>query len=254
MTIASHPVYYKLESEVPFPTPAALIAKTPQGIDLDDTKYTASPNALLRPGIMLSSSMVSSGWRTIASGVLVVNAEGDFFITVASHGFKDDGEVWHPNPQGTLIGKIVETFPHTGISLVKLYPELRYTNITFDSTINSTGIQVGKILKCETPEVRVCDTLTMDNPFTGGCEAQVQALGTFVPEDPDVEYVGHVWHLPENRKAPKDGSCGTPILKSNGDLAGLFRYQLLGSDTCVAVSGIELRKRGYEVCKSEKTF
>jgi hypothetical protein len=51
--IAHQPCYYRFESEV---ATSALRIQIPEGVDLDDTFYAKEPNALLRPGIMVSSS------------------------------------------------------------------------------------------------------------------------------------------------------------------------------------------------------
>ena len=65
--------FYKSQAESPFPDPAALWNKTPHGIEYDDTVYTTTPNALLRPGIMLSSSVSQLGFKSTTSGILVVD-------------------------------------------------------------------------------------------------------------------------------------------------------------------------------------
>src|SRR5271170_5192157 len=115
--IAHQVCFYKFQSEDPDPDPSALRAKVPQGVEHDDTLYATTPNALLRPGIMVSSSIRSvtkdgkteESYMTTTSGLLVVDRYGQPFITVATHGFEDDGLVYHPTPStGLVIGKIVE--------------------------------------------------------------------------------------------------------------------------------------------------
>ena len=47
-------------------------------------------------------------WKTTTSGILVANIAEEIFITVASHGFEDDGLIYHPNPKhGKVIGRII---------------------------------------------------------------------------------------------------------------------------------------------------
>ncbi len=105
-SIASNPAFYRTMSEAPDPDPAALKSRPPQGVEYDDTMYTTAPNSLLRPGIMLSSSVriilrngkSEESCKTTTSGILVTNRKGQIFITVATHGFEEDGLVYHPNP------------------------------------------------------------------------------------------------------------------------------------------------------------
>ena len=56
--IAGSPVYFKSAGEDPELDPAALRRKAPQGLDYDDTDYLSESNTLLRPGIMLASSLI----------------------------------------------------------------------------------------------------------------------------------------------------------------------------------------------------
>lgn len=37
-------------------------------------------------------------YKQTTSGILVVDDQGEAFITVATHGFQTDGLVFHPNP------------------------------------------------------------------------------------------------------------------------------------------------------------
>ena len=261
--IASSPAFYRTISEAPEPDPAALRSKPPQGVEYDDTKYTTLPNALLRPGIMLSSSVrtiTSNGeseevFKTTTSGILVANRKGQIFITVATHGFEEDGLVYHPNPQkGTVVGRIVESLPGTDISIARLNPGLRYVNETFRTCAEPHGIRMNGISPAYPPHLRVYDSLTMNNPFCGSCEGVTMALGAKVPEEEDREYVAHEWTLFENGGEPVNRSCGSPILDTEGKVVGLFRYKAANSSLCLSVSAGELREYGYEICGGEQTF
>ena len=84
--------------------------------------YADAPNALLRLGIMVSSSTMEDGYLTdfykMTSSVLVANKDGELFITVATHVFHADGLVYHPNPiSGSVIGRIVKKLHGTDISM-----------------------------------------------------------------------------------------------------------------------------------------
>lgn len=262
-SIASSPAFYRTISEAPDPDPAALRSKPPQGVEYDDTTHTTAPNALLRPGIMLSSSVRTitrngkneESFKTTTSGVLVANLKGQISITVATHGFEEDGLVYHPNPhKGTIVGRIIESLPGTDISIARLNPGLQYVNETFGTCTEPDGIRMNGVSPAYPPHLRVYDALSMNNPFSGSCEGVTMALGATIPEAGDKEYVEHVWNFFENGDEPIDGSCGSPILDAEGKVVGFFRFKVANSSLCLSVSGSELRQYGYEICGGEQTF
>jgi hypothetical protein len=261
--VAHQVCFYKFQSEDPDPGPSALGAKVPQGVKYDDTLYATTPNALLRPGIMVSSSIrlvetdgkTEETFKITTSGILVVDRHGQLFITVATHGFEDDGLVYHPTPvKGSVIGRIVDRLPGTDISIVKLNSGLRYVNETFGTTDNPGGIRASGISPCYPPHLRAYDLITMDNPFSGSCHGFVLGLGGIIPEEGDKDYVLHEWQIFENGNEPVDGSCGSPILNSDGEVVGLFRSKKESSNHCLGVSAMELRTFGYEICAGEQQF
>jgi hypothetical protein len=194
-------------------------------------------------------------FRTTASGILVVDRHGDLFITVATHGFEDNGLIYHPNPRtGILIGKILDSLPGTDISLAKLNRGLRYINETFGTTGNPLGIQANGISSGYAPHLRIEDGLSMNSPFSGSCNGLVMGNGAIIPENGDHEYVPHEWCLFENGDEPVYGSCGSPIMDSKGNVISLFRYKMENSSDCFAVSVKTLREYGYEICSGEQTF
>jgi hypothetical protein len=261
--IACQVCYYKFQSEEPDLDPSALRSKVPQGVEYDDTLYATTSNAILRPGIMVSSSIrsvtkdgkIEETFKTTTSGILVVDRHGQPFITVATHGFEDDGLVYHPNPvKGSVIGKIVDRLPRTDISIVKLNSGLRYVNETFGTKDNPNGIKTNGISPCYPPHLKTFKRITMDNPFSGSCAGLVLGLGARIPGEGDRDYVRHQWHVFENGSEPADGSCGSPILDSDGKVIGLFRFRQNNSCNCWGVSAVELRTFGYEICGEEQQF
>lgn len=262
-TIARQVCFYKFPSEDPDPDPSALRSKIPQGVEYDDTLYATTSNALLRPGIMVSSSIylvtkdgkTEETFKTTTSGILVVDHHGQPFITVATHGFEDNGLVYHPNPvKGLVIGKIVDRLPGADISIVKLNSGLRYVNETFGTKDNPNGIKMSGLLPCYPPHLRVYDPITMENPFSGSCEGCVLGMGAKIPGEGGKDYILHEWHIFENGNEPLDGSCGSPILDSDGKVVGLFRFVTKTSLHCLGVSAMELRAFGYEICGGEQQF
>jgi hypothetical protein len=260
--VAHQVCFYKFQSEDPNPNPSALRAKVPQDVEYDDTLYATTPTALLRPGIMVSSSLrfVETNGKTEATfkvttfGILVVDHYGEPFITVATHGLEKDSLVYHPNPvKGSVIGKVYDVLPGTDISIVKLNSGLRYVNETFGTTDNPSGIKASGISPCYPPHLRAYDPITMDNPFSGSCQGFVLGLGAIIPEG-DQDYVLHEWQIFENGDELVLGSCGSPILNSDREVVGLFRFKKENSHHCLGVSAMELRKFGYEICTGEQQF
>jgi hypothetical protein len=261
--IAHQVCFYKFQSEDPDSDPSALRSKAPQGVQYDDTLYAMTPDALLRPGIMVSSSIrlvtrdgkTEETFQTTTSGILVVDRSGQPFITVPTHVFEDDGLVYHSNPiKGSVIGKIVDKLPGTDISIVKLNSGLRYANETFGTKDNPNGIKMSSISPCYPPHLRSYDAITMDNPFSGSCDGMVLGLGAKLPEEGEGDLIPHEWSIFENGSEPADGSCGSPILDSNGKVVGLFRFKKTNSSHCFGVSATELCRFGYEICGGIQEF
>jgi hypothetical protein len=261
--LAGQACVYKFKSEVLDPDYSALGAKVPQGVEFDDSNYVTTPNALLRPGIMVTSSLrtitengkVMDVYKKTTSGILVVNKDGHLFITVATHGFEADGLVYHPNPvTGSVIGRIVEHLPGTDTSVMKLNTGLRYVNHTFASEANPDCIETSGVSPGYPPHLRRYDFITMDNPYSGFSEGSVLATGYKISDGGDTKYIPHSWYVFENGSEPVDGSCGCPILDEQGRVVGLFRFKVEGTNMCVAVSAVELRRFGFEICGGEQQF
>ena len=124
--IASLLAYYCFKPEALFLDPSAQQVKMPSRLQYDDTLYASENDSLLRPGVMLSSSNID-GYLSTTSGVLVRDQDGGVFVTAAAHRFRDDKEVWHPDPiRGKLIGKVVKTFEYLDIALIQLNAIRKY--------------------------------------------------------------------------------------------------------------------------------
>lgn len=260
--IAGQPAFYQKISEVQKPNLAALRKKTPTGVEYDNAIYKTSSDALLRPGIMLGGSLLTSivdgkpedSYKSTTSGILVANEDGYLFITVSTYGFEQDGLVWHADPKrGTVIANIVKDLPGLDISIAKLKPGLRYVNETFGSMSEPQGSRITGLCQPYPPHLKIFDPLTMNNPFSGFCDGLVMALGATVEQDSG-KYIKHVWHYFESGQEPIQGSCGTPILNDDKNVVGMFRYKLENSSMCLTVSAIELREFGYQICGGIQQF
>ena len=261
--LAGQSCCYKFESEMVSLEPAAVRAKVPRGIAFDDSDYATGSDALLRPGIMVTSSpwIASENgepreiYKQTTSGILVVDDQGEPFVTVATHGFQTDGLIFHPNPiSGSVVGKIVRSLPGTDISLAKLNTGLRYYNQTFGTDANPEGVEMIGLSPGYPPHLRRYDPLHMNNPYMGYSEGTVISVGLKLDTEGEINYIRHTWTIFENGSGPLDGSLGSPILDLQGSVIGLFRFKITGDDGCLAVSASELRRFGYEICNGERRF
>ena len=264
------PCFYRTVSEILSFDPAALHRQPrPQSIEFEDTDYLADDEkALLRPGIMLSSSyfpITENGqtreyFNTTSSGILIADQHGQIFITAAAHGFQKDGNVYHPNPAtGRIIGTVVvDELPGTGIAIVKLNPGLRFINETFASDEYPAGSRIKGVTPPYAPHLRVYDEVKMNDPVTGNSEGVIMALGARVVNDLQGtrKLVRHEWHVFEHGDQDvEERRCGAPILDDQDGVVGLFRFKDPTSPgLCLSVSATELREFGYEICVGEHTF
>ena len=190
--IAGSPAFYQTPSDAPYPSPATFKGQPPAGVHFDDTNYATAPKALLRPGIMLSSSLRSENHKSTTSGILVADQDGQIFITVATHGFEADGLIWHPTPRtGSVIGRIVRSFSGTGISIARLSPGLSYINESFGTLAQPNGMKFSGLSPGYRPHLKHYQAVSMNNPFSGSSEGLVIALGATIIDEGPLEYVGH---------------------------------------------------------------
>lgn len=259
--LAGQGCYYRF-SESEDCLPAALQGKPPTGIQYDNTIYADEVGSILRPGIIVSSSVTTStvdgkeirNFKSTTSGLMVVNQDGDKFITIAAHGFEQDGLVWHPNPHhGKIIGNIVESIPDADIAIVKLNKGLRYTNHTFGTAENPGGKAMVGISPNYPPHTLIGDIISMDNPYSGFCEGQIVALGAKIGNS-GKHYIPHTWTILQSGEEVVDGSCGSVILDDDGRVVGFFRYMSNDGTDCYTVSATELRENGYEICGGIQTW
>jgi hypothetical protein len=115
------------------------------------------------------------------------------------------------------------------------------------------GVAITGISPLQPPYLRWYDPITMENPFNGFCEGAVIAPGWKRGTGLEgADYICHTWNIFENGTELLNRSCGSPILKNNGNLVGIFRFQRSGDNGCLAVARIELNNRGSNICVGER--
>ncbi|KAL1968656.1 hypothetical protein VTN77DRAFT_1482 [Rasamsonia byssochlamydoides] len=184
--------------------------------------------------------------------VLVKDARGEEYITVATHGFPLGKEVYHPDTNGVIIADIERHLGKTDISLARLRPGFRYENVTFESDA-SNPIPLTNIRNFST--LLFAERLYMDNSFTGYLGALL-VLKDYcrIPVDdstvPKYHWVWQKWMYLGQRTLEDQllGSCGSPIWDRNGDLVGFFRYLITQGPMAgwaVGVPAKELENFGF---------
>lgn len=241
--ISNQAAFYKFQSQEQDPDPSALRVQQPSGVLRDNTNYLADHIGVLRPDVMVSSSLSDGSWKSTTLGILVVDRSGTSFITVADHGFNDDGEVWHPDPSGTLIGKIRHRFPDSDIALVQLEKNIKFDNKTFGNVDDPAGSIPTRIAT----KTLFFDNIYMDNPFAGYCVGQILAPGVRVESSGIM--IQHCWVAMDvsSDQGPIDGSCGSAIFNDDDEVVGFFRFKKHGSRDCYAVSSEMLIQAGYHI-------
>ena len=225
-------------------TTAARRMEIPTGTYTDTNDYLAYADCTLRPGVMFSSSVHGNGTQYLSttSGLLVKDAEGDHYVTCALHGFLSDGIVFHPDPiRGRPIGKVVQRFPNVDVGLVLLESGIRYTNEFFDSEEGgASGVTPRRFATSE-----IGDIVEMDNRFNGSCAGIVMGTNYIFENN---KYHRHDWQIFEHGTEAEDGSCGSPILDQNGDVAAIFRFVDKENPKCgFAVIGEQVEDIGLKL-------
>lgn len=250
---------YKYVTDTPRPELAALRAITSSGTVYDTTKYVTAPNAVLRPGIMISSANLDGEFGghhlRATSGIAIANAASKLFITIPSHCVNLFEKVYHPEPNsGNILGTVVDKLGDTDVSIVQLNSGLRYVNETFSTKNGEDGVLINGINPGYPPDLRIGDSLSMNNPYSGFCEGIVFGIGGLVEGfGKDSKWIRHQWSAFEEGGEPIQGSCGSAILDDQNRLVSFFRFQELDG-RAVSVSATVLREYSYEICGGVQTF
>jgi hypothetical protein len=112
---------------------------------------------------------------------------------------------------------VVQRFPNVNVGLVRLEPGIRYTNEFFESEEGgASGVTPRRFA---TPQIG--NIVEMDNPFNGSCAGTVVGTNYIFENN---RYDRHLWQTFEHGTKADDGSCGSPILDENGEVAAIFRF------------------------------
>jgi len=203
---------------------------------VDDTAYDT-----VRPGVMIGSEIPKEHGRpnifSTTAGVLVKNNENDVFMTVASHGV--GRQIWQPHRPERIIGEPMVEIPFTDITLMRLRPDVRFTNETFASS----GGVVPRFKGLITPNDPVkFEPIHLNSPFAGHMEGNVVMHSVKIPEMPSgstdnlkevsEKYVLCHWHFMGQGDgssptiAPPDGTCGSVLWNDDGIVVGFYQYAI----------------------------
>ncbi|GAW25030.1 hypothetical protein SAMD00023353_0101540 [Rosellinia necatrix] len=262
--IAGYTVGYLTNSELRRPLWADLPAKrqvNPQPIAgvVDNTMYD-----ILRPGILISSKFLKEHGHpavfSSTSGILVQNSSGNCFMTAASHGIGDDGNIQQGDHPGRSIGEAVLEISFTDISLVKLKNDITFVNETFE-TGNGDSPRFSRLATSE--DKFVLEDCFLNSPYTGDMVAStigksVKLEAATHPTEDRLRYVIYNWSYGgqregnEDRVCPPDGTCGSAIWDDNGVITGFYHYYIQEgpwNGFSISVSASELAEAGYTLVK-----
>ncbi|KAJ9483242.1 hypothetical protein VN97_g10173 [Penicillium thymicola] len=252
-SIARCQCFYLFESEMERPTQlSAQRLKQVTPATIDNTQYK-----VLRPGVVLSSAMNNQGQEFhTSSGVLVQDTNGHRYMTAASHGFPEEGKVYHPTASGLEIGEPTIELTHTDIALVKLNDGVEFVNEPFENTVDPRGpFTLGDFVRAG--ETRHGDDIFLDSPFSGFISGtrlahSICRIPSDDPYEPRQIWIRCHWVYLGQDSANEivDGVCGSPIWDENNRVLGFFRYAHTSGvfkDHCLIVAADHILDKGYTV-------
>lgn len=255
--IANCPVGYIHDRDLRQPAWTAEL-QSGKGV-FDDTAYN-----VLRPGVMIcrkiSAEHKLSAVSSTTSGILVKNSAGHCFMTMASHGIRDDTQIWQATRRDKAIGKVVVDIPFTNISLVELGDDIKFENETFES---GGGGVIPKSTRLATSEDNIDWPLCyLNSPYTGNMEGSVvmksvklEAVSTLSVENRsrlvvyNWSYMGQV-EGNEDKACLPNGTTGSVVWNDDGVVLGFYHHYIKEgqwSGFASLVSASEVVEAGYDL-------
>lgn len=224
----------------------------------DRSNYLNHGQGTLQPGVCLGSSPTtaqgtySDSRICTSAGIRLRDSTGQVVMTAANHGFPDSDEVYYPTRgTGEMIGEIQERWVAEDVAMVKLRPEIRFSNqeyfnatpprrllrighSSYGQWCSADGMSCGTIfLQREGRRVRPSDH-EVDTRASSGIVIPVSGFyqeplfGVFGPVGGEVA----------------EGICGAPIVEEDsssgeqdgGGVCGFFR---MASDTMAVCSCLD---------------
>jgi hypothetical protein len=209
----------------------------PTGTKRDEENYLTNTPHQLCPGVCLSSAPLSTSTSTqtifssTSAGVLLESpTEPSPRLTVASQGFPHSHEVHHPHPPN-LIGKIDARMPHWDHALVRLGPNVMFTNEYFNSPKPQALQPVEKVRPFTPYYVNGMSTGEIFLIAKGKKYHKIDKseIGEFKPivvqhEAYEIAMAYMTNNFWQRDKESYDGICGSPIVDDKGNVAGFFQY------------------------------
>lgn len=254
-SVGGCPCFYLEESDMGRPAELpALPASQPDGDAFDTSEYKP-----LRPGVMINSGEhPAEGYNfTTSSGVMVRDALGQTYMTVAAHGFPGypfTNKVYHPNSRGKEIGEVGFELSHSDVALVKLNENVTFVNEPFENTIIPGGpFTLRQFARAS--ETRIGSNVYMDSPFSGFAEGTIGIHALMRVPNNDLDEPGQAWtrchwnYMGQGSSSQLPaGACGSVIWGDNNKVHGFFRYAPQSGrfqDWCLTFAADHLIDRGY---------
>jgi hypothetical protein len=184
------------------------------------------------------------------SGVLVRDNVGNAYMTVSAHGFPNDGEVWHSNPNGEVVADLVRELSGTDVALAKLRPDVHFVYETFEHDIHPRGVLLSKFVA---PGVmRKGDFVWMDSPYTGLLDGTFQGVAKSRLQNHDGKvhrWIKTMWIYDGQgcHDSLERGICGTPVWTKEdgeGQVLGFFWMAFkdgIFKDWCLSIAAEEFK-------------
>lgn len=254
-SVGGCPCFYLEESDMGRPAELPVLrGSQPDGNAFDTSEYEP-----LRPGVMVNSGEhpVEGCDFTTSSGVMVRDALGQTYMTIAAHGFPGypfTNKVYHPSSRGKEIGEVIVESSHSDVALVKLNENVTFVNEPFENTILPGGPFTLRQF-ARAGDTRIGNNVYMDSPFLGFVEGTT-GIHSFVripnddPNNPQQMWIrGHWDYMGQGSSSQMAaGVCGSAIWDDNHRVHGFFRYAPQSGrfqDWCLTVAADHLIDRGY---------
>ena len=192
---------------------------------LSDIPHEISPGVCLASSFMMEGSLPSSRWLGTSAG-LFFQKGNKRYLSVASHGFPDSSEVYHPSPTGRQIGQITDHYPAWDIAFAQLDPSISFSNDRYFAAPKPS-----RLICVE--EIKAGDWFEVDGYSAGRLDMCARGRSYVRPNLPEgippIPIPYRDWMVKTAYSlfgaigaSIKEGICGAPVVDEVGRVAGMF--------------------------------